>query len=488
MEDLQDLALVIESRVPLVILETWDEVHAIGLLTRVAMRTGCRLFSWSVTEGLRRADMAAAVLPEPEDPMALLQAIKQQRDPALYVLFDFHPYLQGRPEIVRHVKDIALAYNRLGHTLLFVSHEIDLPPEIRRYSARFDLTPPSQTRLAAILREEIRDWMRDNGQRRPEIEPAALTALLSSVRGTNALDARRLIRAALRDDGAINEADIDACHRSKFELLGMDGLMSLEMDRRRMTSLGGLRNLKQWLAVRRPHFNEGGVDQPRGILLTGVQGTGKSLAAKAVAASWSLPLLRLDMATLYNKFIGETEKNLRRCLQQAEHMSPCVLWIDEIEKGLAESRQDDATSRRVLGTLLTWLAERQSSVFLVATANDISGLPPELLRKGRIDEIFFVDLPCVDARENIFSIHLERRHLDPEHFDLSALALLSDGFSGAEIEQAIVAAIHVSSAQGAAVSSEQIAQELGRTQPLSVTMAEKVSALRRWAEGRAVAA
>ncbi len=493
MQDLRDLALIVESHIPLVVLETHDEHHAGALLTRVAVQTGRKLFDWSVTRGLQVAgiDGGSAGDGEPSDPVELLKTIKQHRAPGIYLLFDIHPYLQGRPEIIRHIKDIALAHRRLGHTLVFVSHELDLPPEIKRYSARFDLTPPSQAGLSAIMREEIRDWMQDNGQRRPELDPAAMRALVNNLRGVNALDARRLIRGAIRDDGALTELDLRVTNKARFELMDLGGLLSFEDNVVDLRAVAGLRNLKDWLALRRDHFpgDPGAAsDRPRGILLTGIQGTGKSLAARAVAGAWQLPLLRLDMATLYNKFIGETEKNLRRCLQQVENMAPCVLWIDEIEKGLAVSSGDDATSMRVLGTMLTWLAERRSAVFVVATANDITALPPELLRKGRLDEIFFVDLPTADEREAIFRIHLEKRHFDTEYFDFPVLAARSQGFSGAEIEQVVVAARHSALAQRLPMSTEHMLDELGRTQPLSVVLAEKIHGLRRWARERTVAA
>jgi SpoVK/Ycf46/Vps4 family AAA+-type ATPase len=224
------------------------------------------------------------------------------------------------------------------------------------------------------------------------------------------------------------------------------------------------------------------------VLLLGVQGDGKSLAAKAVAGLWGLPLLRIDMGALYNKYIGETEKNLRMALEQAELMAPCVLWLDEIEKGIAVSDQDLGISRRLLGTLLTWMAERAGAVFMVATANDISALPAELLRKGRFDEIFFVDLPTPEARREIFAIHLRSRHFEPERFDLERLATHSDRFSGAEIEQAIVAALYGCSARREPLSTEAILHEVDNTFPLAVMMAERVEALRDWARERTVPA
>jgi SpoVK/Ycf46/Vps4 family AAA+-type ATPase len=253
--------------------------------------------------------------------------------------------------------------------------------------------------------------------------------------------------------------------------------------------VGGLGQLKRWLADRQSAFIDAkGTDSPKGILLVGVQGGGKSLAARAVAGLWGLPLMRLDFASLYNKFFGETERNLREALQLAEQMSPCVLWMDEIEKGLATGDNDGGVSQRVLGTLLTWMAERKAPVFLVATANQISHLPPELIRKGRFDEMFFVDLPSLEVRGDIFRIHLARRELDPASFDLPALAQASAGFSGAEIEQAVVSALYAAQARQMAVEQTLLMHELQVTAPLSVVMAEELEELRAWAKDRAVMA
>jgi SpoVK/Ycf46/Vps4 family AAA+-type ATPase len=307
-------------------------------------------------------------------------------------------------------------------------------------------------------------------------------------------DARRLVREAVRDDGLINFDDVQRVLKFKRDSLGQGGLLEFEMDSGNMTDIGGLGGLKRWLDRRRIAFTGDaaklGVDPPKGVLLLGVQGAGKSLAAKAIAGSWNVPLMRLDFAVLYNKFHGESERNLREALKQTEAMAPCVLWIDEIEKGLASDggESDGGVSRRMLGTVLTWMAERTAKVFLIATANDVMQLPPELLRKGRMDEIFFVDLPDVATRADIFRIHLKKRKLDPAKFDLAQLAVAADGFSGAEIEQAIVAAIYEALAVKQPLSTQHVLGEISHTQPLSVVMAEKVGALRQWAAGRTVKA
>jgi SpoVK/Ycf46/Vps4 family AAA+-type ATPase len=286
--------------------------------------------------------------------------------------------------------------------------------------------------------------------------------------------------------------DLGGLLRAKHKLLGTEGVLSMELETARFSDVAGLAHLKRWLEQRKAAFLGDaaamGLDTPKGIMLLGVQGGGKSLAAKAVAGAWGVALMRLDFAAVYNKWLGETERNLRDALKNAEAMAPCVLWIDEIEKGIATGDGDGGESRRILGTLLTWMAERKSKVFMVATANDIERLPPELVRKGRLDEIFFVDLPDDVTRAEIFGLHLAKRKQDPAKFDLAKLAVDADGFSGAEIEQAIVSALYEGYARKQSLSTAIIAEELARTRPLSVVMAEKVAYLRAWAAERTVPA
>ena len=349
---------------------------------------------------------------------------------------------------------------------------------------------PSDEQLAAIVRDEATRWSEQNRGERVRTDNQTLQQVVRNLRGTTHEEARRLARNLIVDDGAITQEDLPTLNKAKFELLDMHGVLSYEQETARFAEVGGLKQLKRWLTERESAFNGNASikDIPRGVLLVGVQGAGKSLAAKAVAGLWGLPLLRLDVAGLYNKYIGETEKNLRDALQLADALEPCVLWIDEIEKGLAADGSDQGVSRRLLGTLLTWMAERSSRVFLVATSNDVTQLPPELIRKGRIDELFFVDLPDAAIRADIFGIHLAKRELAAEQFDLAALALASDGFSGAEIEQAVVSAVYCAAASEQLVKEEHVLKALSETSPLSVVMAEKLGALRAWAKDRAVRA
>lgn len=491
MQDAHDLSLMLDSKVPLVVIETHEENKAINLLQRVARDKARPLYRWSVTDGLTTMGFGPQLVPkgrEHQEPAEVLEHIKAQDTPGIYLLCDLHPYLNDQPHTVRLLKDIALKHEQTPHAIVLLSHRLTLPPEISRYSASFQLSLPTDERILAIIREEARHYAEQNGQKRIKTDNNTLRRLMANLQGLSASDVRRLVRVAIWQDGAITEEDLPAVNKAKFSLLDMGGVMSYEYETADFSQVAGLHNLKRWLEARGKafHSRDPGVEQPRGILLLGVQGGGKSLAAKAVAGTWNLPLLRLDIGALYNKYHGETERNLREALAMADAMAPCVLWLDEIEKGLAQGSSDDGTSRRMLGTLLTWMAERKNSVFFTATSNDISKLPPELIRKGRVDEIFFVDLPDADVRRAIFEIHLRKRDLNPEQFDLALLSEASEGFSGAEIEQAIVAARYSEGRDG--IRTECILREIGNTSPLSVVMAEPLRQLREWAAERTIPA
>jgi ATP-dependent 26S proteasome regulatory subunit len=490
MQDVKDLALIIDAKVPLIALATHDESSALQLLTRVAMQHRLNYFCWSITEGLNRLGFGSDAKADAdiESPIEVLRKIKQQNGPSLFALCDFHPYLINQPEHIRLLKDIAIAYERLGHTVVLISHELEMPEELRRYSAKFQLALPGDTQIMAIIRDEANRWQKENPQTPLQTDQAILKKLVRNLRGITEADVRRLARGAIRDDGAITAADLPEVNRAKFDMLDMGGVISYEYDTAKFSEVGGLKHFKKWIGTRQQAVLSHNRDRPKGVLLLGVQGGGKSLAAKAVAGLWGLPLLRLDMGMLYNKYIGETEKNLRRALAQAELMAPCVLWMDEIEKGIAVGSNDEGTSQRLLGSLLTWMAEHSASVFLVATANSIENLPPELLRKGRFDEIFFIDLPDEPTRKEIFAIHLQCRNFDPLRFDLIELAQHSEQFSGAEIEQAVVSALYTCSARREPLSTVHIVQTLDAAVPLAVMLEEKVTALRLWAKDRTVAA
>lgn len=488
---MDDLLVALTAKVPLVVIETDDEKRACDQLLDCADGLNQACYQWTVSEGVKTLSKGMQLVAPGQhaEPEAVLRHIKDTNQPGVYVLCDFHPYLSDNPLLVRLLKDIALNHDVIGHILVLVSHELSVPPELRGQSLRVRLQLPSEREVSQIVREEARRWQELRGGKASS-DRQALQQLVRTVRGLGHQDVRRLVRTAIFDDGVIDRSDIPAVNKAKFELMNMDGVLSFEFAVQPMDQVGGLDNLKSWLSQRQLVFanDQHSEDVPKGMLLVGVQGAGKSLAAKAVASLWQLPLLRLDFAALYNKFFGETERNLRQSLAQAELMSPCVLWIDEIEKGLATGDSDNGTSKRVLGTLLTWMAERKERVFMVATSNDISRLPPELMRKGRFDEIFFVDLPGPDARRTIFTIHLNRRKVSAIDFDLAMLVEASEGFSGAEIEQAVVSAVFAARAREIPLNDQLLLAQVHETSPLSVVMAEQVAALRGWAQGRTVMA
>ncbi len=489
--EIHDLGLVLDSRVKLILIESWDEPRVLQTLSSLAIKRSLRMQTWSVTSGLQGLVFGSgpAEGSDSREPDVALKLVKADMQPTLYVFCDLHPFLEDNPRLVRLLKEIAMAEANHSPTLVLVSHACSLPAEVQRYAARFRLALPSEEELLAIVREEAARWTEAHRGARVRTDNRTLQQVVKNLRGMSHGEARTLARTLIYDDGAITQEDLPALNKAKFQMLDLESVLSFEQETARFAEVGGLLNLKRWLSERQTAFLDNkGSDTPKGILLVGVQGGGKSLAAKAVAGLWGLPLLRLDFASLYNKFFGETERNLREALQLAEQMAPCVLWMDEVEKGLATGDNDGGVSQRVLGTLLTWMAERKAPVFLVATANAIHKLPPELVRKGRFDELFFVDLPSAEVRADIFRIHLSRRELDPLTFDLLALASASDGFSGAEIEQAVVSALYAGQARQQVVEQSLLLQELQATAPLSVVMAEDLASLRAWAEGRTVGA
>jgi SpoVK/Ycf46/Vps4 family AAA+-type ATPase len=493
MDQQHDLELIIRSRTPIVVVETQDESRILQMLQSIAMKSTSGdylpLFRWTVTDGLQRQDIALEPQTLNSQPRDVLQHIRAVAKPGIYVLLDFHPFLDD-PVHVRLLKDICIQHPDMHRQLVLLSHKIRLPVELEPYAARLELTLPSEKEREGIVRKVADEWSRENSGRQVTADGKAYKMLLQNLAGLPWRETEKLARNAIWLDGAITSSDLPDVMRAKYELLNQGGALQFEYDTARFADVGGLSKLKSWLEQRKAVFRgdmaSPHLDAPKGILLLGVQGCGKSLAAKATAGIFGVPLLRLDIASLYDKYHGETERKLRESLSTADVMSPCVLWIDEIEKGLAGRGGETGTTQRVLGTFLTWMAERKSHVFIVATANDINTLPPELVRKGRFDEIFYVDLPKPNIRDEIFRIHLAAREQPPDNFDLAKLVTASHGFSGAEIEQAIVSALYAAHAKREALSTSHVETELRQTRPLSVVMAEQVSALRGWAESRTV--
>ena len=486
MHEFDDLRVLVQAHSPLIVIESYEEPRALMLIKRLAVNLMRPVFKWTITDGLQRLDSEQGAQAFNAEPTNLLAQIKSTRNSGIYVLCDFHPFL-AEPKHVRYIKEIAQAHEQLGHTLILLSHAIDVPPELSRLCYRFALSLPSDQQIRQLIHDMADSYAAKTGML-AELTAENVSLLLQNLRGLTFDEVKRLAYKAIADDGAITQADIPRINRAKFSLLQTDGVLSQVFDSVSFANVIGLTNLKHWLAQRQQAFVEQAKDTPKGLMLTGVQGTGKSLAAKAIAGSWHLPLLRLDMAALYNKYIGETEKNLTQALALADAMSPCVLWIDEIEKGLSSGDNDNGVSRRLLGSFLTWLSERKSQVFLVATANNIHDLAPELLRKGRFDEIFFVDLPDEQERLQLLQLHLTKRQLQLSEVELGSVLALCHGFSGAELEQAVVGAGFRARAGNGAFTVAHLTEELAATQPLAVVMAEQITALRQWALERCVKA
>lgn len=519
MTELDTLRRAIDAQFPLICIETHEEPRALALVRKLSAEAGVAAHEWSVADGLRhrnfkyegartgdwmqpvdgwrgQADATPSgverALPETAELQAALHYIDKDAPAGVYVLLDPHPFLE-QSVVQRLLREIVFGYADKRRTLVLIGPRITLPPEIARHALFLPLRLPDAKRVGAIFREEIDLFERARDGRKIDGDPQAAQRLIQQLTGLCEDDVRRLLRLAIRDDGSVNDADVLRVGRYKRDML-RDLALETEFAPTDPSSVGGLPRLKRWLALRAQAFGNPtpNLPNPRGVLLLGVQGGGKSLAARAIAGAWKVPLARLDVGSLYNKFHGETERNLRQALQAAEALAPCVLWIDEIEKALAQGGPDSdgGVGRRVLGALLTWMAEREAPVFIAATANDIRALPAELLRKGRFDEIFFVDLPDPAIRQEIFAIHLKGRQIDPAAFDLAQLAEASAGFTGAEIEQAIVGAAF--EAQGMTppgpLTTALLLAEIGRTRPLSVIMREQVETLRAWAAERAVAA
>ena len=500
-----DLSVLIRSRVPILVLNSDDEVQtvksilracgqapapaAVGVVAPRQSTAALPVFQWTASDGLKRLDVALSPQRTATDPTDALKHIRASNLAGVYVLFDFHPYLSD-PVIVRFLKDIAQEYAQCARTIILASAELTIPRELESLSACCTLALPDRDERRSIVEEIARQWVLGHPNEPVKADRRALDMLVENLAGLSAVEAQQVARQAIFAHGTIRATDIPAVMEAKYQLLNRHGILHYEPTTSGMSDVGGFEHFKDWLRKRAIAFDGSApqLDVPKGVLLLGVQGCGKSLVARASAGILNVPLLSFDCAGLFDKYVGESERNLRESLASADLMAPCVLWIDEIEKGFSSGEQDGGAARRVLGGFLTWLAEKQTRVFVVATANEIEQLPPELIRKGRFDEIFFVDLPDLEARKQILQIHARKRSIPLDTDALEGLAQASDGFSGAEIEQAIVAALYTAHAQHQNVDAKMIRAELAATKPLAVVMAEKVAALRAWAQERTVPA
>ncbi len=481
-DDAHDLGVLLDSSSPLVLAETIEEARTLATLRRLAADRGLAVWTWSATRGLARDGGPTQY--GTEAIATALATIAEHSTPAVYVLADAHHHLD-EPTARRHLREVAAGFDRSTIVVTAPTHTV--APELEALASVWRQRPPNGDELRALVLRTIDD-LRGRGFDVRLDEPG-VDRMARALSGLPIGRAERLVRRQAADDGVLDGDDLARVRSARAALFADDGVLELvEPDGPTLGELAGIDDLTDWLSLRGRVLAEpvDGLPEPKGVLLTGVPGCGKSAVAKAVAAAWGLPLVLLDPGRLFEKWVGESEARLRRALDAVEAMSPVVLWIDEVEKGFAGSGDHDGgTSRRVMGTFLRWLSERDGGAFLVATANDVTSLPPELFRRGRVDEVFFLDLPGPTARAAILATHLARRGHDPAAFPVDDLAAATDGFSGAELEAAVVAGMYRALEGPGRLTSGLLATEIARVVPLSVSRAEEVASLRRWADGRA---
>ncbi len=476
---------------------THEEGEALELVRAAAMGRGLPLRVWTAVRGVQDGLITGGEeIKDTQNAAAAMTWMALNNAGNINCVVDVAGALANDHVAVRALRELEQACASLGGTLVTIDHSDQAPAIVGGSATAFELSLPGEEELEKIVRATV--------QARNKVKPITisisrreLATVVRNLKGLSRRQARRVISDVVCEDNTFNIYDLNSILAKKRQMISQGGLLEYVKAPVDLDAIGGMKKLKGWLRARAGCGDDEavkfGIEPSRGVLILGVQGAGKSMCAKAIATAWSCPLLRMDLGALYDKFIGESERNLRDALRQAEVMAPIVLWIDEIEKAFAGTSQsgggsDSGLSKRMFGMLLTWMQEHKAPVFLAATANDIDSLPPELMRKGRFDEIFFVDLPSAEARREILKIHLTKKKRDPAKFDVEALVATSAGYTGAEIEQGIQGALHAAFGAKREMTSEDIARALAGSPPLSVTRAEQIADLREWASGRCVPA
>ncbi len=486
----EELSTLIEAQYPLIYLVTSEEERAEQAISKIAQNNNQhrRVYVWTVTHGIveygqpRQTTQHNTVSPE-----AAVEWVIRQKEPGIYIFKDLHPFIDA-PPTTRWLRDAIASFKGTDKSIILMSPVQNIPIELEKDAVVLDFALPDMGELNQVLSGQLD---KTKGKR---ITTEVREKLLKAALGLTKDEAEKVYRKARVQAGRLTESEVEIVLTEKKQLIRRNGILEYIEEDETIAAVGGLEELKKWLTQRADAFTERareyGLPQPKGMLILGVPGCGKSLIAKTTSRLWGLPLLRLDMGRVYDgSMVGRSEANLRNALKTAESISPVILFIDELDKafagGAGSADSDGGTSSRIFGSFLTWMQEKNSPVFVMATANRVDRLPGEFLRKGRFDEIFFVDLPNAQEREDIFTIHLAKRRSDITRFDLEQLAKVSDGFSGAEIEQAIIAAMYDAFAQDREFTQLDIIAAIKATLPLSRTMTEQVSALRDWARQRA---
>ena len=480
----EELKLLIRSRYPIVYLLTFEEDRAAKMIEGIAADLKKKVETWSITS--ERSGGAPNV-----KAAGALDRIITSGEPSIFVFRDFHPYLEDEV-VIRAMRDVVYDFSRSHKTMVIIAPVQKIPQELEKDITILDLPMPGRGEIRAILDEALA-FAERNPKLTASLDEEGKNSVVNASLGLTLREARRIFSKAMLNDHVFDEKDIDLVLFEKKQLIRKSASLDYYDTRETISDVGGMDALKNWLTARSHSFTQRardyGLPLPKGLLLLGVQGCGKSLTAKAVASLWSQPLLRLDMGRIFSSFIGSSEENMRRAIATAESLAPVILWIDEIEKGFSGIKSSGATdagvTARIFGTFLTWMQEKTKAVFVIATANSISDLPPELLRKGRFDDIFFIDLPKESERSEIFRIHIEKRKRQAANYSLTELVAASEGFSGAEIEMAVIEAMYSGFAAKREFATEDILIALRSSVPLSRTMAEDIDSLLRWAKERA---
>ncbi|MFB3788413.1 MAG: AAA family ATPase [bacterium] len=487
----QDLQIYIRAGYPILYVVTAEEDRAIDLITHSSQEGELarrKPLIWSISRGLCTIDHKA-VDRKILDPKIILPFLLEFQEPGLFILEDFHFFMDERsptaPLIIRQLRDLVAPFKASRKTVIILSSILKIPPELEKDITVLDLDLPTEAELLEVLNETV-DQVKDNPKVEINLESGGSEIIVKALNGLTRTESENALAKIIVTNSRIDPEDVELLLAEKEQIIRKSGMLEFYSSPERFGSIGGLDLLKRWLRQRGKAFSESarlfGLPNPRGLLLVGVPGCGKSLTAKAVAAEWKMPLLKFDLGKVFAGLVGESEENMRRAIKMAEAVSPCVLWIDEIEKGLSGVRGhgDSGVTTRVFGTLLTWMEEKTKAVFVVTTANDIEGLPPELLRKGRFDEIFFIDLPSPLERANILAIHLTKNHRDYRDFDLSPHVAASEGFSGAELEQVVISALYEAYAEGekSRLENRHLEKAIRTSVPLSKSMASKITKLR----------
>jgi SpoVK/Ycf46/Vps4 family AAA+-type ATPase len=480
-----EIEILIRSKYPIQYIVSWEERRVVEVLQRIAIDLKRTLYTWSLTQGLKPtlASTGKATLPAE---LEVLAQIYEGAEGTIFLLKDFHPYMKD-PRTTRLLRDLAVKLRSRSQTLIILAPILVLPTELEKDITVIDFPLPDYAEIDEVLGKAI-DAMKGNPSVNVEISPEDREVLIKSAQGLTLDEVESVLARSLVESKCFSQAVVV---EEKQQIIRKSGLLEFYPPKDSLADVGGMDSLKEWLDQRSTSFSdkarEFGIPAPKGILLLGVQGCGKSLVAKAIASTWRLPMLKLDVGRIFGSLVGQSEENIRKAISTAESVAPCVLWADELEKGFAGvgSAGDSGTTSRVFATFLTWMQEKTAPVFLIATANDVSQLPPEMLRKGRFDEIFFVDLPESKQREEIFAIHLKKRKRDPKNYKLKVLAEKSEGFNGAEIETCVTAALQRAFANDRELSQADLVAEVAACVPLSVMMAEDINALREWATLRA---